>query len=653
MGTTHIALHLDASSSLRTVTVYQSTAEVIRKVIVELRDGVNIVEIRGLSSNIDTDSLRLHASGAASVRVLESTCRIVPSASFFGPDRKHAATLCSLAAKRSRLISEQSVRQKEVEVLDQAARAVVNGNLGDLNAFMDSFVQRRRAAQKAVLELTEQIKMIHQEAFVLQNSSKGETNAIATLALYVERESSVELQLAYVVNGVSWSPYYDFLAQTADGKTSPEVSLIYCASISQGTGEDWGNATLVLSTASAPNLRNLAIPVLDSIKVSTVTGKPAHPQASSGLLDGGPARTSTTAPAVGGLFMRTANTGPTGGMLGTNHTTMQQMVGPTNFGQHAVSASTTPQSVPGVALHQPLLGSSTNQPWVFGAPSPMQAAPPPMQAAPANTTSFGAFGAQTSDATQAADNETTDSPFENMSISPVAATYRLKDKVSIPSDGFVHKVSIARFDFNAQIEYVSVPRKSAGVFVQARVKNTSEYELLAGPVNVSMNNSLVAKTMLPAVAPNESFDCVLGIDTALKVSYQSVARPVNDPTHIFVPTKDVTRTLTMTVTNGHQCDIKNLVIRDAIPLGNPFSGLSVTLRKPAGLAHAKDGDLAIPVESDAGAEVKARWSKVENGRGGKKAGLYEWVVDLSAEKNVALVAEWDIKAAGALVNEIS
>ncbi len=147
---------------------------------------------------------------------------------------------------------------------------------------------------------------------------------------------------------------------------------------------------------------------------------------------------------------------------------------------------------------------------------------------------------------------------------------------------------------------------------------------------------------------------MLGIDAALKVSYQSVARAVNDPTHTFaVQTRTITRTLTTTVTNGHQFEIKNLVIRDAIPLGNPFSAVSVTLRKPAGLAQAKDGDLSIPVVSGAGAEVKARWSKVENGRGGEKAGLYEWVVDLSAEKNVALVAEWDIKApAGTRVNEI-
>lgn len=317
------------------------------------------------------------------------------------------------------------------------------------------------------------------------------------------------------MNGVSWSPYYDFLAQTADGKTSPEVSLLYCASISQGTGEDWGNATLVLSTASGQNLRNLAIPALDSIKVTTVTGRPAHPHAGGALFGTVPARTSTTAPAVGGLFMQTANAGRTGGILGTNQTIMQQMAGSTNFGQ-------------------PPLDSSTNRPSLFGAPPPMQAqantsfgafgavtapsAPPSSEfgalaqgssfgssstSAPSANTASPASAEQTSDATQTADDETADSQFENMSIidrSPVAATYRLKDKVSIPSDGFVHKVSIARLDFNAQIEYVSVPRKSAGVFVQARVRNTSEYELLAGPVNVFMNNSLVAKAMLPVSA---------------------------------------------------------------------------------------------------------------------------------------------------------
>lgn len=158
------------------------------------------------------------------MRVLESTCRLVPSTSSFGKDGKHADTLRSLASKRSTLESERSVRQKEVEVLDEAARGVVNGRLGDLDAFMDSFVQRRRAAQNAVLELTDQIKIIEQDALVLQNSSKGGTNAIATLTLYVERESSVELQLAY---GEYWyHPHYTALYCDSWFLISREWSLV-------------------------------------------------------------------------------------------------------------------------------------------------------------------------------------------------------------------------------------------------------------------------------------------------------------------------------------------------------------------------------------------------------------------------------------------
>ena len=41
-----------------------------------------------------------------------------------------------------------------------------------------------------------------------------------------------------------------------------------------------------------------------------------------------------------------------------------------------------------------------------------------------------------------------------------------------------------------------VPKMDKSVFVEASVKNTSEYELLAGPVSVFMDDSFVTKTML-------------------------------------------------------------------------------------------------------------------------------------------------------------
>ena len=145
---------------------------------------------------------------------------------------------------------------------------------------------------------------------------------------------------------------------------------------------------------------------------------------------------------------------------------------------------------------------------------------------------------------------------------------------------------------------------------------------------------------------NESFNCVLGVDTALKVSYNQRSVTSQEPPRSFAePTKTTTRTITATVTNGHQFDISALIVRDGIPLGDADTNIKVMLRKPDGLAQAKDGE-EVPI--DLGADVqdaKVRWSKVEKGQGGEKDGMYEWVCGtVVSGKEVKFEAEWDIKS---------
>ena len=151
--------------------------------------------------------------------------------------------------------------------------------------------------------------------------------------------------------------------------------------------------------------------------------------------------------------------------------------------------------------------------------------------------------------------------------------------------------------------------------------------------------------ILQLISVNESFDCVLGIDTAVRVTYSSKSDTEHEPVRSFAePTKTTTRTVTTTATNGHPFDISNLIIRDAIPLGNEDANITVMLRKPDGLAQAKDGDeVAARLDGDV-QEAKARWSKVEDGKGGEKSGMYEWVCAIPAGKKVTLEAEWAIKA---------
>ena len=156
---------------------------------------------------------------------------------------------------------------------------------------------------------------------------------------------------------------------------------------------------------------------------------------------------------------------------------------------------------------------------------------------------------------------------------------------------------------------------------------------------------LISVLLLQLISVNESFDCVLGIDTAVRVTYSSKSDTEHEPVRSFAePTKTTTRTVTTTATNGHPFDIANLIIRDAIPLGNEDANITVMLRKPDGLAQAKDGDeVTARLDGDV-QEVKARWSKVENGKGGEKEGMYEWVLAVPAGQAVTVEAEWAVKA---------
>ena len=141
---------------------------------------------------------------------------------------------------------------------------------------------------------------------------------------------------------------------------------------------------------------------------------------------------------------------------------------------------------------------------------------------------------------------------------------------------------------------------------------------------------------------------MLGVDTALRVSYTTTSRTVHDPARNFAePMKTKTTTVVTAIANGHTFDISDLVVRDAIPLGNEDAKIRVMLHKPEGLAQAKDEEeIAVSLEDSDAKDVKVRWTKVENGKGGEKDGMYEWVCRLPAGKKVQLEAEWDVKAPG-------
>jgi hypothetical protein len=489
-----------------------------------------------------------------------------------------------------------------------------------------------------------------------------------------------------VVQNATWSAAYELHATTDAGVPSPTVSLHYRARITQSTGEDWTDVALTLSTADM-NPSTQKIPVLFPTKIrppkSLFNFKaqplPPPPQPRAALtLFGQPA----PQPAGGGLFGQ-----PAAGAFGQQQAPFgapqafgapqqqqqqqqQSLFGPGNsgFGAYASFDHSAPAASFGSA---PAASFGHSAGALFGSAAPPQEAPNSLLG---HATS-GQPGPSADDGWQSVDVETAANdptpiaePTTVVHESPLALTYRVEGASRVPSDGVPHQLAVAVLPFAATLQHVAVPKARPVAYLHATVRNTSDYRLLAGPVHAFVDDAFAARTALPRdVAPGDTFHCTLGADPATRIRYVRTALRADASaaasrafSEQWASTAYASRT---TITNRHPFALRALVLRDAVPVSEDGERVNVVLRQPAGLADLEQGeDLELGAESEEAAEGEGegeeeearserskarrtvRWCKLIDGKGGRKEGLFEWVVDIGAGEEVTIETEWDVKA---------
>ena len=418
------------------------------------QSGQNAIEITGLSSSIDQGSARIHTlNESASVSTL--SCDI---------DRSSLNALSprasELQAVKEELAAELKIQREEYDSLNEAMRSAAQVG-AELETFMENVLVRKRRATKIILEAEREIAKLEREISLLGKGRKGTAAGTVSATIVVKQQCEIEIILSYrecmryvtvleetnlefaVVSGVTWTPSYDLRATTtSDGQTSPTVALHYLASIAQSTGEDWTDAALTLSTATSRTLESLSIPTNDPLKISSL---------------------ATVPPPV---IIQPSE--PNDGRYRSRSPVYRRPYSPDYDRQresYRRSPSRRPRSRSPVYRDRRPRSRSTHVERTR-APSKAAVAAQDVQVA-------------------AAVNRT-----------PLSLSYQVNGTVSLPSNGLAHKISIAVLEFTAELRYVCVPRKEASVFVEASIKNTSEYQLLPGSVSVFVDNGFVTKTYL-------------------------------------------------------------------------------------------------------------------------------------------------------------
>ncbi|TFK22941.1 mucoidy inhibitor A [Coprinopsis marcescibilis] len=247
----------------------------------------------------------------------------------------------------------------------------------------------------------------------------------------------------------------------------------------------------------------------------------------------------------------------------------------------------------------------------------------------------------------------------------VTATFTVPGLMSIPSDNAAHSVTIVQLKLDATMEWISVPKREAKVHLKAIVKNKSEYALLAGQASVYVDGSFIARTSLPAVSPEETFDCPLGLDPSIRVTYPPVTKK---STHSGFMTKSRVQNFTQRITihNTKSSQIESIKILDQVPVSEDSiigvklispaltvaeanSTIAASTRKNGATRNNKNGVTVpgpirvaqgITVQWDGGEDVVSDEDVRDLGKDGK---LY-WECTIPAQGRINLSLQWEVSA---------
>ncbi|KAJ7713008.1 hypothetical protein B0H16DRAFT_1623171 [Mycena metata] len=243
-----------------------------------------------------------------------------------------------------------------------------------------------------------------------------------------------------------------------------------------------------------------------------------------------------------------------------------------------------------------------------------------------------------------------------------SATFRVPGMVSIPTDGEAHNFTIVQLNLKADMSWVCVPKVDTKAHITARITNASEYALLAGTASVYVDGSFISRSDIPSVSPKESFDCPLGVDPSIRITYHPVIKNLSQ-SGFYTKSANYVFSQRVSIFNTKASAIERLKIIDQIPTSQN-SQIEVKLVNPALTVPTKDTSAGMNTINLKAAAAKATPQIVTVARGvvAQWDGVDEpdcavetlgldrklnWVCSVGAQAKINLTLDWEVSVSPA------
>ncbi len=268
-----LAMVLGAAPQVSSVVVYPDRATVTRSLAVQCA-GTSTVTFESIPPAADASTVRAKARGAT-VEGLVTREEITPTA--FSPEQdsvrrqldqvNRELTAEQQAITRAQALSNAGARYAEValtEISEEMTEA--KPNLKAWSTALDVSLQTRNRSVAQLVASSAKIRDLQRKQAELQRKLEQLAPASQTRRRNAEvvvacRSGQATVELSYVVGGARWVPVYEARVDEAAGK----LELVFHATVTQATGEDWKGSQVALSTAVPADVAT--IPELVSLKV--------------------------------------------------------------------------------------------------------------------------------------------------------------------------------------------------------------------------------------------------------------------------------------------------------------------------------------------------------------------------------------------------
>jgi uncharacterized protein (TIGR02231 family) len=254
------------TAKVKAATVYFNAAELSQTASVNLPAGTSEIVIKNVADYLNESTVQIGAPSRVTVLSVQFT------QNYISEYQIDEANPVIKKVRDSITWTEKEIKKTKIDIYsNQQAIALLdaNQNVGAANTglnvtelmkLVDFYKNKRTELDNAIVLFAEKetklnIKLNNLKSKLEINTQKEEKNSRGKLILQVMNEIAglTDLDVNYITNSASWSPFYDL---RADDIASP-INMMYKAQVLQKTGIDWKKVKLTLSSGN-PNQNNQA-----------------------------------------------------------------------------------------------------------------------------------------------------------------------------------------------------------------------------------------------------------------------------------------------------------------------------------------------------------------------------------------------------------